>query len=109
MLIAFLGHNQLPGASRPAGGFISRNDAEFLVAQLAVERLSQKCVRAFAPGSTFSRLNFQRTPTSKFNVVGGEIGGCKFVYRRKEINIPRVQKLPRFREVFGENQLRMSL
>jgi hypothetical protein len=109
MLIAFLGHNQMPGASRPAGGFISPSDAEFLLSQFAVERLTRKCVRAFPPGSAFAGLKVVSQRSGKFNVVGGEIGGCKFVYRRKETGIARVQKLPRYREVFGENQMRAAL
>lgn len=110
MRIAVLGHDQLLNALHPSGGYISREDAELLVKNLAVERISQKAVRAFAPDSPFVRgRNFYRNYIIQ-RMGAGEIGGVKVrKIPRQSTNVPRTHYLPRYREVFGDNQLRVSL
>lgn len=110
MRVAVLGHNQPLNALHPSGGYISREDAELLVRDLVVERLSRKAVRAFAPDSPLVRgRNFCRNFILD-RLGAGEIGGVKFkAPPQKSTGIPRTHYLPRYREVFGENQLRNSL
>lgn len=49
---------------RPAGGYLSKDDAELLVRELYAERISKKMIRAFAPDSPFRRLQ-SPTPNSR--------------------------------------------
>jgi hypothetical protein len=72
MRIAFLGHNQPIHASNPSGGWLSRSEADQLIHDMAAERISQKRIRAFAPGTIFPRHEF---PTE---LPPMETGGCVF-------------------------------
>jgi hypothetical protein len=73
MRIAFLGHNQPIHASNPSGGWLSRREADNLLREMAAERISQKRIRAFAPGTVFPR----RELTTELPPM--ETAGC--VYR----------------------------
>jgi hypothetical protein len=86
-----------------------------LLRRLAAEPIRQGVIRLMPPGSVCMKAAEAAAPFAQngtkephFNVVGGEIGGVKFVYRRSS-SIAEVCKLPRYREVFGENQMRASL
>lgn len=55
--VGFLAHDQpTDGRVRPAGGYLRKEDADLLVAQLVVERISQKLIRALPPNSSI-RVN----------------------------------------------------
>jgi hypothetical protein len=71
--VAFLGHSQPVNAARPSGGYISRSEAESLIRELTAERISQRCIRAFAPGSVFPRHEFST------QLPPMETGGCVFM------------------------------
>lgn len=77
--VAFLGHNQpLDRIIRPAGGYLSKDDAEGLVRDFLAERISQKAIRAFPPQSSFRILRpYLRTIPVKLPPV--EVENCKFV------------------------------
>lgn len=110
MRIALLGHDQPPHALRPSGGYISREDADRLVDNLVVERISQKAVRAFAPDSPLVRgRNFYRKFIPE-RLKSGNIGGVRFKAPPVQATgIPRTHYLPRHREKFGDWQLAVSL
>jgi hypothetical protein len=54
MRVGFLAHDQ-DRITRPKT-FISKDDADLLVANMAAERISSKLIRAFAPDSPFRAL-----------------------------------------------------
>jgi hypothetical protein len=112
MQIAFLGHDQpIGGFVRPAGGYLAKDDADRLVDDLAAERISRKVIRAFAPGSQLRVLK----PATRCRIIGDklaprEIENVKFIApKTRDSNGVRSRYLPRFREVYGENQLAASL
>ena len=110
MRVAFLGHNQLPGAMRPLGGYLSPEDADRLVHELAAERLTKKIIRAFAPDSTFQALRRERCRYIPVKLPPKEVANVRFSAPRPvATGVPRTLYLPRFHEIFGENQLRISL
>jgi hypothetical protein len=89
MRIAFLGHNQpTDGTVRPSGGYLSKEDADRLVQEMRVEKISNKVIRAFSPNSVFPALNPALNPASSSSSVrciptllaSIEIGGVKFVH-----------------------------
>ena len=53
--IGFLAHDQ-SRFTKPKT-FVSKDDADLLVAEMVAERISNKLIRAFAPDSPFRRLN----------------------------------------------------
>lgn len=112
MRIAFLGHDQpIGGFVRPAGGYLRKEDADRLIDELGAERISNKVIRAFAPGSAFRLLK----PATRCRIIGDklpprEIENVKFMApKTSNSNGVRSRYLPRFREVYGENQLAASL
>ena len=105
----------------PAGGYLKVSDAELLVFNLMAERISGKIVRAFAPDSVFAarmrnegmdpvrRCKNGRHPRA-WRLAAKEIENAKFILKsRQQTNIPRSRYLPRFREIFGDQQLEASL
>jgi hypothetical protein len=108
--IGILAHYQAANC-RPATS-VPKSVGLELLRRLAAEPIRQGVIRLMPPGSVCMKAAapFAQTGTKEphFNVVGGEIGGVKFVYRRSS-SIAEVCKLPRYREVFGENQMRASL
>lgn len=81
MKIAFLGHDQLPGCTKPSGGFLPKDAAEALVRQLVAERISRSVIRAFAPGSKFHLLEspaHRRSTVGKKLSIMGELPGLRF-------------------------------
>jgi hypothetical protein len=79
MKIAFLGHTQDVHDLRPSGGYLTREDADRLVRELAAERVSKKKIRAFAPDSAFRRLASPNAPAPANNKLGSpEIPGLRF-------------------------------
>jgi hypothetical protein len=79
--VAFLGYDQPADASvRPAGGYISKSEADALVRTLAAEPISQKRIRAFPPGTAFRNLSSRNLcfiPPRR--LPSGEIPGLRFV------------------------------
>ena len=73
MRVGFLGLGQDRG-ERPAGGYLRKEDADRLVAELAAERITQKLIRALPPNS-FRSLSVVSTPKK---LTGGEIGNCRY-------------------------------
>lgn len=111
MRIAFLGHHQpTHGFLRPEGGYLSKEDAELLVNELAAERVSKKVIRAFAPGSSFRVMN--RQICRNFipdKLPPKEVANVKFCPPEViNSNTIRSRFLPRYREVYGDDQLRRS-
>lgn len=91
---------------------IDADAAEFLVSCLAAERISRKVIQLFSPESIFALT--KRCPEVKKYIPdempGGEIPGVYFQEpSAPPSNIPRMQHLPRFREVWGDAQLAASL
>ncbi len=112
MRIAFLGHNQPVGGSvRPSGGYLAKDDADRLVQDLAAERISKKMIRAFAPGSAFRVLKpLTRCRNNGEKMPPREIENVKFIApKTRDSNGVRSRYLPRFREVYGDQQLAASL
>jgi hypothetical protein len=112
MKIAFLGHDQpIGGFVRPKGGYLAKDDADRLVQDLAAERISRKVIRAFAPGSA---LRILKSP-GRCRIIGDklpprEIENVKFIAPKTNHSTGvRSRYMPRFREVYGENQLAISL
>lgn len=90
MRVAFLGHNQsLDEVRRPSGGHLTREDAEQLVRDFLAERISQKAIRAFAPGTSF-RTILEARSVYRFGIPGklppAEVENCKFV---PPLSLPR--------------------
>lgn len=112
MRIAFLGHDQpIGGFVRPAGGYLRKEDADRLIDELGAERISNKVIRAFAPGTAFKLLK----PATRCRIIGEkapprEIENVKFI-PPKTANSTGVRSryLPRFREVYGDKQVALSL
>lgn len=79
--------------------------------ELAAERISNKVIRAFPVGSPFSMKN--RCACRNYvpeKLPPKEIGNVKFQAPRAiECGVPRTHYLPRYREVFGDAQLVLSL
>jgi hypothetical protein len=80
--VAFLGHQQPTDSSRPAGGYISKSEAEALVRLMAAERISQKRIRAFPPDTAFRCIQPEmlRSP-----LPSSELPGIKFVGPRNPV------------------------
>jgi hypothetical protein len=72
MRVGYLAHGQPLGTK--ARTFLSREDADFLVAQLIAERISQKLIRALPPNS-FRSLSAAPPPKK---LRSGEIGNCRY-------------------------------
>ena len=106
--VGFLAHDQ-SRSSKPKT-FLSKEDAERLVSEMAVERLSAKLIRAFAPDSPFLRTrNFCRNFIPE-KLAPREIGGVKFkAPPAQNTGVPRTHYLPGRREKFGEWQMQNSL
>ena len=110
MRVAFLGHNQPLGSSLPAGGFLSKTVAELLVRNLAAERISQKEIRAFSPTSAFVALQRERCRYIPVKLPPKEVENVKFSPPKEAgLSVPRSRYLPRFREIYGDQQLAASL
>jgi hypothetical protein len=65
--IGFLAHDQI-SLARPRT-FLSRVDADWLVAELLAERITNKVIRAFAPDSAFRALS-QKYSSRNCRVTG---------------------------------------
>ncbi|HEY3972339.1 MAG TPA: hypothetical protein VGM18_04995 [Candidatus Sulfotelmatobacter sp.] len=78
MKVAFLDHTQLPGATKPSGGYLDRIDADRLVSELIAERISAKVIRAFAPGSSFRRLPGSIPSPGRLALAPKEVGNVRF-------------------------------
>jgi hypothetical protein len=77
--VGFLAHDQDPRPGiRPAGGYLRKEDAEMLVAQLAVERISQKLIRALPPNSSFCRSIPLSRCVSRKKLNSGNVDNLRF-------------------------------
>jgi hypothetical protein len=87
--------------------------AEDLVQRMVAERVSQRLIRMLPPGSIFPvKAAFPNSASyipEKLPPV--EVEGTYFEPPASADNslIPRMRHLPRYREVYGENQLQASL
>lgn len=92
-------------------------DAAELVRRMIAERISSKLIRMLPPDSIFSAAALcpQPRPDQPAYIperLGpGEIANVKFVPPEPThtTTIARVQHLPRFREIYGDIQLAISL
>lgn len=77
--VGFLAHDQEPRPGvRPAGGYLRKEDAEMLVAQLAVERISQKLIRALPPNSSIRCSIPLSRCTSRKKLSSGNVDNLRF-------------------------------
>lgn len=111
--IGVLAHNQPATSARAVP--IDADIAELLVRHLAAERISQRLIRMLPRDSVF--------PMAKFYADNGNYIPDKLpaviwegLYREPSASelavisvVPRTHYLPRFREVFGDRQLEISL
>jgi hypothetical protein len=77
--IGFLAHDQ-SRFTRPKT-FVSKDDADLLVAEMFAERISSKLIRAFAPDSPFRRLQLSTPRTHSLPEkipTAVEMGGVHF-------------------------------
>lgn len=104
-----LAHYQHPDAK---GAQIPAEVAAQLIRRMAVEKIKQGVIRLHPPGSLFAKANPEAVNYIPEKLGSGNIPGTKFVPPRTSITvmtIPRVCRLPRYREVYGDWQLRVSL
>jgi hypothetical protein len=95
---------------------VPKNVAEDLVRRMVAERVSQKVIRMFPPGSVFASPIKAALPATRYipeKLPPAEIEGTRFQPPEVTVTvtstIPRLHLLPRYRPVYGENQLRISL
>lgn len=77
--IGFLAYDQPTDRSvRPAGGYLRKEDADQLVAQLVAERITQKLIRALPPNSSIrAEVPITRCRSRK-KLPAVESGGSRF-------------------------------
>lgn len=111
--VKVLEHFQAPGSHSTAA--LPSDVADLLVQRMVAERISQKVIRMLPPDSVFVAAKpacdlLARYIPEKLPPV--EIEGTYFDPPDAADNlsgIPRMRQLPRYREVYGDNQLRISL
>jgi hypothetical protein len=108
--VGLLAHDQ-PIGVRPRT-LIPRETAEFMLKCLVIERISRKLYRFLPPKSVFCAGRAERLVGSYIppKLPPREIEGVRFVGPKpRNTGAPRSRFLPRFREIYGDDQLRRSL
>jgi hypothetical protein len=97
---------------------VAADIADLLVQRMIAERISRKLIRMMPPNSVFGAAAKIALPQIQFRYVPeklppAEVEGAYFQQpesaKTSLTTVPRMHCLPRFREVFGDNQMVASL
>ena len=109
--VAVLAHYQ-PLDTRPAT-HVAPGTADLLVQRMIAERITQRLIRMLPPDSIFPVAEFrpERRCYVPEKLPPKEVANVKFQLPASLSNstVPRLRGLPRFREIFGDQQLAASL
>lgn len=111
--VTVLAHHQPLGSTR--GSSLPADVADLLVQRMVAERISQKVIRMFSPDSIFAATKFSSEARCYIpdKLPPAEVEGTYFQPPESANDatsaVPRLRYLPRYREVFGDQQLAASL
>jgi hypothetical protein len=111
--VIVLAHYSHPGAQ---GTPVPADVAAELVRRLAAEPIRQGVIRMFGPGSIFASPLKAALPQTSYipeKLPPAEVEGTYFdpplSANESSSNVPRMRYLPRFREIYGDDQVARSV